>query len=119
MVEVVSISPVDFERLKRELPSITREHLFKVYAISETTWRKLREGKPVKRSTMERMMARYRRLLEQRALSAAAALGQPVGAIHHQHDAFDHRLSEVFPAFVFDLHHAPDDRQHKTAIASA
>ena len=35
--------------LRARLPAVTREHLFDCYAISETTWTKLRDGKPVKR----------------------------------------------------------------------
>jgi len=32
-----------------------------VYGISETTWRRLSKGQPVKRVTLERMRARYER----------------------------------------------------------
>ena len=118
MGEGVCITPADFELLKRELPAITREQLFKVYAISETTWRKLREGRPVKRSTLERMLSRYRRLLEQRA-AQDSDLGQAFRSAHDQHHALDHRLRDVFPAFVFDLHNPPDDLQHQAAVARA
>ena len=44
---------------------MTRERLFDCYAISETTWNKLRDGKPVKRTTLDRILARYA-LLEPR-----------------------------------------------------
>jgi DNA-binding Xre family transcriptional regulator len=48
--------------LKGALPAITREHLFSVYGISETTWGKLRKGEPIKLSTWQRIQARYERL---------------------------------------------------------
>lgn len=62
MAQAVTISPEQFERLKGALPAITREHLFDVYGISETTWGKLRKGEPVKLSTFQRIQARYERL---------------------------------------------------------
>ncbi|WP_043606151.1 hypothetical protein [Novosphingobium sp. Rr 2-17] len=55
-----TISPREFAALRGVLPAITAEHLFAVYRISETTWRKLREGRPVKRVTLDRIRARYR-----------------------------------------------------------
>ncbi len=62
MPEVVQIPRETFERLKQRLPAITREHLFSLYGISETTWGKLRRGLPIKRSTWGRIQARYDRL---------------------------------------------------------
>jgi len=62
MVETVTISRETFQRLRARLPAVTREHLFDCYAISETTWTKLRDGKPIKRSTLERILLRYERL---------------------------------------------------------
>lgn len=62
MAQAVTITPEHFERLKVALPAITREHLFDVYGISETTWGKLRRGEPVKLSTLQRVQMRYDRL---------------------------------------------------------
>jgi DNA-binding Xre family transcriptional regulator len=62
MVETVTASPETFQRLRARLPAVTREHLFDCYAISETTWTKLRDGKPIKRSTLDRILLRYERL---------------------------------------------------------
>lgn len=62
MVETVTVSRETFQRLRVRLPAVTREHLFDCYAISETTWTKLRDGKPIKRSTLERILLRYERL---------------------------------------------------------
>lgn len=56
--DTVTISRAEFADLRQALPAITREHLFAVYGVSENTWRKLRDGEPVKRSTLERMRAR-------------------------------------------------------------
>ncbi len=62
MAETVTVSQDTFQSLRARLPAVTREQLFNCYAISETTWNKLREGKPVKRSTLDRILARYARL---------------------------------------------------------
>jgi hypothetical protein len=59
--DTVIITPERFETLKDALPAITREHLTRVYGISETTWTKLRRGEPIKRNTWERMQARLAR----------------------------------------------------------
>lgn len=62
MSDTVVISAERFETLKNALPAITREHLTRIYGISETTWTKLRRGEPIKRNTWERMQARLARL---------------------------------------------------------
>jgi hypothetical protein len=58
MAETVTVTREMFQHLRARLPAVTREHLFDCYAISETTWIKLRDGKPVKRSTLERILAK-------------------------------------------------------------
>jgi hypothetical protein len=62
MAETVTASREIFQRLRARLPAVTRAHLFDCYAISETTWTKLRDGKPVKRSTLERVLAKLEAL---------------------------------------------------------
>ena len=62
MPETVTASREIVQRLRARLPAVTREHLFDCYAISETTWTKLRDGKPVKRSTLERILVRLEAL---------------------------------------------------------
>ena len=62
MAEVVTVPREQFEMLKGSLPAITREHLFGVYGISETTWCKLRNGEPIKLSTWQRIQLRYERM---------------------------------------------------------
>ncbi len=67
MPDIILIPRENYERLKRRLPAITREHLTDAYGISETTWNKLRKGEPIKRGTWERIWTRYERLQDVRA----------------------------------------------------
>ncbi|MBO9544566.1 hypothetical protein [Caulobacter sp.] len=62
MAQTIIASRETFQSLRARLPAVTREHLFDCYAISETTWNKLRDGKPVKCVTLERILARLARL---------------------------------------------------------
>lgn len=57
-METVIAAPELVDTLRQGLPAITREWLMTCYGISETTWTKLRDGKPVKRTTLERIVAR-------------------------------------------------------------
>ncbi len=43
--------------VRSALPSLTRQ-VFQDYGMSETTWVKLRDGRPLKRSTLERILRR-------------------------------------------------------------
>jgi len=51
-----------FLALRRVLPATTKVCLRETFGISETTWVKLRDGRPVKASTLERVLDRYRGL---------------------------------------------------------
>jgi hypothetical protein len=51
-----------FLALRRALPATTKVCLRETFGISETTWVKLRDGRPVKASTLERVLDRYRAL---------------------------------------------------------
>jgi hypothetical protein len=51
-----------FLALRRVLPATTKVCLRETFGISETTWVKLRDGRPVKVSTLERVLDRYRGL---------------------------------------------------------
>jgi hypothetical protein len=51
-----------FLALRRALPAATKPCLRETFGVSETTWVKLRDGLPVKASTLERVLARYRGL---------------------------------------------------------
>jgi hypothetical protein len=54
----VVVDRVLFARLKLHLPANTRKHLMAVYGISETTWCKMRDQKPLKSRTLTRVLAR-------------------------------------------------------------
>lgn len=60
-MDLVTVTAGQFEQLKSRLPAITRECLMSRYGISETTWCKLRDGKPIKHSTLKRILARFHR----------------------------------------------------------
>ena len=47
-------------QLRDLLPAITKEHLQGTLGISETTWTRLRDERPIRRSTYERLMRRAR-----------------------------------------------------------
>lgn len=51
-----------FHGLRRVLPAATKDCLRETFGVSETTWVKLRDGHPVKRITLERVLERYSRL---------------------------------------------------------
>lgn len=51
-----------FLGLRRVLPAATKDCLRETFGVSETTWVKLRDGRPVKQSTLDRLLDRYRRL---------------------------------------------------------
>jgi hypothetical protein len=51
-----------FHGLRRALPAATKDCLRETFGVSETTWVKLRDGRPIKRITLERLLDRYRRL---------------------------------------------------------
>lgn len=51
-----------FQALRRALPAATKACLQETFGISETTWVKLRDGRPVKQATLERLLERYRRM---------------------------------------------------------
>ncbi len=53
---VVDVQQV--RRLRALLPAITKEHLQGTLGISETTWVRLRDERPIRRSTYERLMRR-------------------------------------------------------------
>jgi DNA-binding Xre family transcriptional regulator len=58
MTKTLIAKPDVVARLRAQLPAVTRSHLQDRFAISETTWAKLRDGRPIKRVTLERILAR-------------------------------------------------------------
>lgn len=60
-----------FLALRRVLRAATRACLQETFGVSETTWVKLRDGRPVKVNTLERVLVRYRRLCGRMESSAS------------------------------------------------
>ena len=60
--EMFAIEPDEFEAMKERLPKATQEGLMDTYRISQNTWYKLRDGRPVKRKTVDQVRARYREI---------------------------------------------------------
>jgi hypothetical protein len=63
--EMVSIPKEEFDVLRAHLPCATAEGLFDTYRISQNTWYKLRDGRPVKRKTLDQVRARYQEVAGQ------------------------------------------------------
>ena len=53
--------------IRKALPAVTKVWLQEVLGVSETTWRSLRDGRPIRQSTYERLLAK---LAKARAVSA-------------------------------------------------
>ncbi|TCS10294.1 hypothetical protein [Caulobacter sp. BK020] len=47
--------------LRRALPAVTKVWLQEVLGVSETTWRSLRDGRPIRQSTYNRLLAKLER----------------------------------------------------------
>lgn len=54
-----TLTPEEFERLRRRLPAATQEGIMATYRISRHSWRKLRDGRPVKQVVIDRSRERY------------------------------------------------------------
>ena len=59
-------------RLRSLLPASTKAHLQGTLGISETTWVRLRDKRPIRRSTYDRLMRRFAALTK--SLSASNGL---------------------------------------------
>ncbi len=57
-LDMIVMQPEEFRQLRAKLPAVTADHIRSVYGVSETTWRKIRKGVPVRRETLERMRIR-------------------------------------------------------------
>ncbi|MBO9708854.1 MAG: hypothetical protein J7521_11635 [Caulobacter sp.] len=73
MLDLVTVTPEEFADLRASLPAITDRYLFDVFGISEYTWVKLRKGLPVKRSTLDRALAKRERWRAMGGAGRAAA----------------------------------------------
>jgi hypothetical protein len=47
--------------LRGALPAVTKVWLQEVLGVSETTWRSLRDGRPIRQSTYDRLVAKFER----------------------------------------------------------
>ena len=54
ILNMATISSEEFGRLRRALPAATQEGVMQTYRISQHSWYKLRDGKPVKQSVIDR-----------------------------------------------------------------
>ncbi len=58
-LDMVTIEAAEFERLRHRIPAVTKEGVMATYQISQHSWYKLRDGKPVKRAVVERLRRRF------------------------------------------------------------
>ncbi len=58
-LQMISVAPDEFARLRAKLPAATAEQIMATYGIGETTWRKIRQGVPIRRETLDRIYKRY------------------------------------------------------------
>jgi hypothetical protein len=61
---MVTIDDETFWGLRKVLRAATKDCLRDTFGVSETTWVKLRDGRPVKQITLARLMTRYQRILD-------------------------------------------------------
>ena len=55
---MIVVDPEQVRRLRDLLPALTKTHLQETLGISETTWVRLRDRRPIRRSTYERLLKR-------------------------------------------------------------
>jgi len=55
---MITVDPEQVRRLRDLLPALTKAHLQETLGISETTWVRLRDRRPIRRSTYERLIRR-------------------------------------------------------------
>jgi hypothetical protein len=55
---MVVVDPEQVRRLRDLLPALTKAHLQDILGISETTWVRLRDRRPIRQSTYERLLKR-------------------------------------------------------------
>jgi hypothetical protein len=64
-LKMEAVTAEEFQAFRRRLPVVTSSGLFDTYRISQQTWYKLRDGKPVKQNVLARLRERYATLGEQ------------------------------------------------------
>ncbi len=63
-LDMGTISRDEFDQLRARLPAVTKEGVMATYRISQHSWYKLRDGKPVKQVVIDRMRERYMGLVD-------------------------------------------------------
>ncbi len=58
-LQMATITQEEFARLRRSIPAVTKEGVMRTYRISQHSWYKLRDGKPVKQTVIDRLRASY------------------------------------------------------------
>ncbi len=58
-LKMATVPRDEFEQFRRSLPAATKEGVMETYRISQHTWYKLRDGKPVTQAVADRIRARY------------------------------------------------------------
>ncbi len=58
-LRMATISPEEFAELRTHLRSATKEGVMATFRISQPSWYKLRDGKPVRQSVVDRLRARH------------------------------------------------------------
>lgn len=61
---MVTLDRQTFLDLRNVLRATTKDCLRETFGVSETTWTKLRDGRPVKQITLDRLLARYRAIMD-------------------------------------------------------
>lgn len=57
--EMTTITRDEFAKLRQAIPAVTKEGVMETYRISQNSWYKLRDGKPVRQSVINRLRERY------------------------------------------------------------
>jgi hypothetical protein len=60
-VNMVLVNREQVLALRSALPAVTKVWLQEVLGVSETTWRSLRDGRPIRQSTYDRLVAKFER----------------------------------------------------------
>ncbi len=67
---MATISPDEFARYRRHIPAVTKAGVMATYQISQHSWYKLRDGKPVKQSVVARLRRRFELLFEDQMIGS-------------------------------------------------
>lgn len=60
-MNMVLVHEEQVQAIRSALPAVTKVWLQEVLGVSETTWRSLRDGRPIRQSTYDRLLAKLER----------------------------------------------------------